>query len=192
MHNRHVTHLLTHYVNGQLSPGQRAHVVNHVRRCAACRAALAREDRLAADLRREVPAIGQASASQVASLWANVWQDFSAPAHPARAFSSMWLPGLSLVLATMLVLTVALPLLAENGVRAEAAPVQARPVSTASPTPGSAETGEARQANIVFAANSLVEPQATVAYAPYAGATPAPVPALTVSPEAWQSGARWR
>jgi len=191
MHNRHVTHLLTHYVHGQLSPAQRAHVVNHVRGCAACRAALAREDQLAADLRRELPAFGQAGAGQVSNLWAGVWQEISTPTHQVRALNSVWLPGLSLILATVLVLAVALPLLAEDGIRAEAAPLQPRPVSTASPTPGTTETGEARQANAVFATSGMVRPQATVAYAPDVGATPAPVPVVTVSPEAVRSGAQW-
>ncbi|MCD4686283.1 MAG: zf-HC2 domain-containing protein, partial [Anaerolineae bacterium] len=45
MFNRHVTHLLTRYVNGTLRASLKARVVNHVRVCDSCRAALAREER---------------------------------------------------------------------------------------------------------------------------------------------------
>ena len=81
MRDRHVTHLLTRYVSDQLRPAQRAAVINHVRTCPACRAALAREERLAADVQRELPYFGQAGAGQLAHVWAGVWQEVG----PSRA-----------------------------------------------------------------------------------------------------------
>jgi anti-sigma factor RsiW len=174
MQTRHVTHLLTRYVHGQLRPSQRARVINHVRTCPACRMVLAREERVAADLRR-----------QLAQVWLNVWDEIG-PTHnpPPRPTHSTWLPGLSVVLATLLLLAVALPLLAQSGLRAEAAPMQPRPnlaYSTASPTPG--VTDEVQHTNV-----RRVMPQATVAYAIQVGASPAPMPEATVSPEAALGG----
>jgi anti-sigma factor RsiW len=176
--NRHVNHLLTSYVHGQLSMVQRARVVNHTRTCPQCRAALAREEHLAADLRRELPRLGQTHSTQLAGMWASVWRDVS----PMRRYNlSDWLPGVSVVVVMAVALLFVLPLLAGNGVRVGAAPFPARPVSTSSPTPGAAETDEARQV-------ALPEPQATVAFASVAGATPAPEPQATVSPEARYGG----
>lgn len=181
--NRHVTHLLTYYVHGQLSMVQRARVLNHTRTCPACRAALAREEHLAADLRRELPRLGQNHAAQIAGMWASVWREVG----PVRRCNlSSWLPGVSVVLVMAVALLFALPLLSGNGVRAGAAPFPARPVSTASPTPGAAETGEARQ---VAGSAALPDPRLTVAFASVAGATPAPEPQATVSPEARYGGA---
>ena len=187
MRDRHVTHLLTRYVHGQLSPAQEARVANHVRTCARCRAALAREERVAHDLRDELAVIGRQSAAPVAAAWAGVWREIRSPRPRARALAALWLPGLSLALAVALALAAALPLLAGEGVRAEAAPLQPRPILMASPTPGVTQTDEALDA----AGHPLrALPQATVAFAGEVGATPAPMPWATVSPEAVRGGAR--
>jgi anti-sigma factor RsiW len=187
MSSHHVTHLLTRYVHGQLRAVQRARVINHVRTCSYCRAALAREEQLADDLRHEMPRLGEASARQLAGVWAGVWQEFNTPRRPPRSAPMMWLPGL---LGMMLVLVIALPLLVQSSTRVQAAPSQARPVSTASPTPGVAETDEAWSyaQGVGQYGVDLPEPQATVALALVVGATPAPVPAATVSPDAWTGG----
>jgi anti-sigma factor RsiW len=183
MASYHITHLLTRYVHGQLRPPQRARVINHIRVCPDCRAALACEEQLANDLRRELPRIGEATTRQLAGVWAGVWQEVNAPRRPPRSAPMMWLPGL---LAMMLVLAIALPLLMQSSARVQAAPSQARPVSTASPTPGASETGDTR----FYGQDGfdLPQPQATVALAIIVGASPAPVPAATVSPEAWTGG----
>jgi anti-sigma factor RsiW len=183
----HITYLLTRYVHGQLRPAQRARVINHVRVCPDCRAALACEEQLANDLRRELPRLGEATARQLAGVWAGVWQEVSAPRRPPRSAPMMWLPGL---LAMVLVLAIALPLLVQGSARAQAAPSQAHPVSTASPTPGVSETGEAHFYGHGAGQNGvdLPQPQATIAQAIIAGASPAPVPEATVSPEAWTGG----
>ncbi len=182
MRNQHIAHLITRYIHGQLRPSQRARVVNHVRTCAACRAALAREEWIASDLRREMPGIGTAARSaQFAQVWAGVWKEVSGPRVRARV--TAWLPGVGAVVALVLILAVIVPLLAESGLRAEAAPQQPRPISTASPTPGMIETSEARAAAGSSAVARLL-PAATVAFVSSVGATPAPVPQATVSPEA--------
>lgn len=182
MSNRHVTHLITRYVHGQLRPAQRAAVINHTRECPACRAALAREERLVADLRREMPLIGQPRPAQLTRVWAGVWQEIGTPPQPRNT----WLPGLSLMLAALLMLALVLPLIVESGLRAEAALIQPRPntqLATASPTAG-----------ITDEAPLLVNvPHATVAYAMQVGASPAPMPEATVSPVAPLGGysAQW-
>ncbi|MBN1681734.1 MAG: zf-HC2 domain-containing protein [Anaerolineae bacterium] len=189
MQSRHVTHLLTRYVHGQLRPAQRARVVNHVRMCSRCRAALVREERMAADLRREMPLFGQPRPGQLAHVWAGVWQQVSEPPRRSTIDRSSWLPGISMVLAMILLVAVALPLLTNNDSRVEAAPQQPRPnvfAATASPTPG--VTDEARevaseQANNAASVDDSV-PQATVAYVFNVGASPAPMPQATVSPDA--------
>jgi anti-sigma factor RsiW len=181
MRNQHITHLITRYIHGQLRPSQRVRVVNHVRTCAACRAALAREEWIASDLRREMPGIGTAArAPQFAQVWAGVWQEVGGPR--ARAKATAWLPGMGVVIALVLILAVIVPLVSASGLRDEAAPGQARPVSTASPTPSMIETSEARAVS-GSSGGSRRLPAATVAYASGVGATPAPVPQATVSPE---------
>ncbi len=178
MGKRHVTHLLVRYVHGQLRPAQRAWVINHVRTCARCRAALAREERLAGDLRREVPSLGQPRPAQLAKVWAGVWQDVNTPRPRSRASGWTLLPGLSMALVIVLVVMVALPLVAQRDVRAEAAPFQARPETQQPASPAPAVTEEAPVQSVA----AQGQPQATVAYAIPAGASPAPIPRQTVSP----------
>ncbi len=179
MVDRHVTHLVTRYVHGQLRPAQRARVVNHVRTCDICRAALTRAELLDSDLRRQMPAFGPAAARPLSDVWVGVWADINTPKRSRRASAGMLLlPGVSVVLVVAVTLAIMLPILAGSGVRAEAALLQPRPVS---PTPGATETNEAG----VYALAGALQPQATVAYAFDVGLTPAPVPQATVSPEAW-------
>ncbi|MBI5957951.1 MAG: zf-HC2 domain-containing protein [Chloroflexi bacterium] len=185
---RHVNHLLSRYAHGQLRSSQRARVQNHIRRCPSCREALARESLIAADLRRELPQIGQAQAKQLAGVWIGVWQEVNRPRYRA----GLPVPGLSVILGMLLVLAVALPLLAGGGIRAIAAPNQALPISTASPTPGTAGTDEARLIDSAGAQpvqGVLPDASATVAYAIPVGASPAPQPQATISPEASYLGA---
>jgi len=185
MRDRHVTRLVVRYSHGQLSSRQRARVINHARGCERCRAALAREEQLAGDLRRELPRLGQPTSGQLAAAWAGVWQEIRTPRRSRGPARDAWLPGLSMVVAVLLMVAVALPALRDGGLRVEAAPVQALPLATSSPTPGAAETGAAVAAS---AAPETPAPPATLALA---GATPAPMPAATVSPEA-PGGGRWR
>jgi len=184
MFNRHVTPLIARYVEGQLRPAQRAQVVNHVRACAACRAALAREERIAADLRREMPRLGQPDAARIDRVWSDVWHDIETAPRRTRAHRSTRLPGLSVALAMLVMLALALPLLAQSGMRAEAAPFEPGSNlvrSTASPTPGG--TDEARTDTPASRA-ARANPLATVALAPAVGASPVPMPISTAWPEA--------
>lgn len=182
MRSRHVTHLLTRYVHGQLRPAQRARVSKHVRSCVDCRVALAREENLAADLRREMPFIGQASAGQLSHVWAGVWQEVNTTRPRSRRNGSSLLPGLGAMIAVLMLVMVAIPLLVQGGVRAEAAPLQAIPqltVATASPTVGVTDEANGQQVNSdVTVAYRLVNMEAT----------PAPVPGATTSPEAYIGG----
>ncbi|NLE51228.1 MAG: zf-HC2 domain-containing protein [Chloroflexi bacterium] len=192
MANRHVTHLIARYVQGQLGPEQRAQVMNHVRFCARCRVALAREEQIAAELQREMPRLGQPDPAQMDRVWAGVWQEVQAPRPPARTHRAAGWPGLSMALAVLLMITLALPLVAQRGMRAEAAPIDtgANLVrSTASPPP----------AGTVVARNSTPEgsatrsdARATVALAaPTVGASPVPMPVSTVFPDAPTDAASW-
>ena len=177
MQDRHVTHLINRYISGQLSPTKRARVVNHVRTCAKCRAALARQERVTGDLRREAPALGYVPTSQLSDIWAGVWQDVGAQRWRDRLPISAWLPGVTVAVVMLIVLAVAVPLLGDSDLRVEAAPLSNRPISTASPTPGLVETEEAD------GAAALILPQATVALVSGSAVTPAPVPGVIVSPE---------
>lgn len=176
---RHVTPLITRYVHGQLRPSQRARVMNHVRTCVSCRVALAREESLVADLRREMPLIRQASAGQLAHVWVGVWQEINAPRPRSRWNGISLLPGLGAMIAVLVLVAVAVPLLL-GGVRAEAAPFSPRPqllVATASPTVDVTNESDVRGV------------QSTVAYRVWnAGASPVPVPMATTSPEAYLGG----
>lgn len=193
MGKQHVTQLLTRYVNGTLRPQQRVQVVNHVRQCDACRAALAREERVARELQRDLAQVGTPQAGQLAAVWAGVMGELNTP-HSTRRDPSALFSGLTVVIAVAFAVLLALPLMAESGIRAEAAPQQALPVNAASPTPGVTETGDA--GDVVLPAGQASDParmlpQATVAFVSSAGMTPAPVPQVIGSPEAVQGGGRW-
>lgn len=68
---------LVAYAHGQLGPMARRRVDRHVRACGDCRAALADEQRLAGELRREMPRIGQPSPGQIQALRA-LWPSIRA------------------------------------------------------------------------------------------------------------------
>lgn len=178
MHDRHVTHLLTRYVHGQLGPEQGALVVNHVRRCARCRAALAREELIARDLRDELPALGPVRPA--AATWAAVWGEISRPRGGLHALAEVWVPALTLALALAVTLAIALPVFAGERWAVQAALQQPLPVSMASPTPGATDTSEA----LISGAETLAHSPATASPAGLVGASPVPMPAATVSPEA--------
>jgi len=177
MHDRHVTHLLTRYVNGQLGPEQGALVVNHVRRCARCRAALAREERIARDLRDELRALGPARPA--AGTWSAVWGEISRPRGGLRALAEMWVPALTLAIA--------LPVFAGERLATQTGVQQPLPVSMASPTPGATDTSEA----VTGVADGLPGSPATASPESLVGASPVPMPAATVSPEVAR-GALWQ
>jgi hypothetical protein len=189
MYNRHVTHLINRYVGGQLNLSLCARVVNHVRVCDSCRAALTRQERVASDLGRCLPALGRTQPGQLADTFAGVMQDVQAQRWQDRLPLQTWLPGVTVAVVMLLVIALALPLIGDSGERVEAAQLRNRPVSTASPTPGLIETDEARVSPLDETGPDvhLVQPQATVALVSSlggdAGATPAPVPGLIVSPE---------
>lgn len=190
MANRHVTHLIDRYVQGQLGPAQRAQVIEHVRICARCSAALAREERVAADLRREMPRLGQPDRGQMDRIWAGVWQEVQAPRPPAHR--AVGWPGLSMALVALLVIALALPLLAQDGMRAEAAPfdTEANLVrSTASPTPGG--TTVARSSTPERNAAPAGTRTTVALAAPTVGASPVPMPVSTVIPDAPTDTASW-
>lgn len=63
---------LVAYVHGQLSAAQRLRLERHVRECSVCRAALAQEQQLAGELRREAPRIGQPAPGQLLALWPSI------------------------------------------------------------------------------------------------------------------------
>lgn len=180
----HVRHLLTRYVHGTLRADQRAVVLQHVRVCADCRAALAREEQIAADLRGDLTIVAGPRQGQLASTWSGVWREVSAGRRSAFGEAPALLSGLGMILALLVVFVVALALEAGAGMRVEAALQQAHPISTASPGPEAAETVEAQ------AGRAAPHAEATLALG--VGLTPAPVPQLTVSPEPEASGARWQ
>ncbi|NDJ75660.1 MAG: zf-HC2 domain-containing protein [Chloroflexi bacterium] len=180
LRNRHVKHLLRRYVHGQCRARSQARVVNHIRTCAECRAALAREERVVAELRRELPRFGQPAAHQLATVWAGVWQEVSAPRRTPRN-GGAWLPGVSMALVMLLVALIAVPILMQTDPRVEAAPFQPRPNTANTAAPVAGETDEAPVLPLVAVEQV---PQATVAYAVRSGATPAPVPNRSASPVA--------
>jgi anti-sigma factor RsiW len=177
--------LLTRYVHGQLRPEQTAQVVNHVRQCARCRAALAREECLARDLRDELRIIGPVRPS--VRTWAAVWGEISRPRRGLRALAEMWVPALTLALALAVTLAIALPVFAGDRWAVQAALQQPLPVSMASPTPGATDTSEA----LVDRAEGLTHSAATASPVSLVGASPVPMPAATVSPEAVR-GSFWQ
>ncbi len=185
MRDRHVTHLLTRYVHGQLGPGQQARVVNHVRQCAHCRAALAREEQIARDLRDEMRTLGPRRPA--AATWWAVWSEINRPRRGLRAPTDMWGAALALALALAVTLAVALPVFAGERLAPQALVQQPLPVSMASPTPAATDTSEA----LADEGEALAHHPATASPVSLVGASPVPMPAATVSPEA-RRGAFWQ
>ncbi len=72
MSEQHVTHLLSAYVHHQLGERRSVQVRRHLRVCPACRLALSREEALANDLRRTLPAFGAPEPGQLRRLWPSV------------------------------------------------------------------------------------------------------------------------
>ncbi len=168
---RHVTHLIPRYVHGQLRLAKRAQVINHVRACADCRAALAREERLVDDLRREMPSLGTISAGQLSRVWAGVWGGMGARSRP-RYSGTNWLPGLSAMLAMLLLVALALPMMAHAGEAVQAAaPHQALPhtLVPASPTPEGTDDSIS-----ALVKSGVSDSQVTVAYVINVGAESGP------------------
>jgi hypothetical protein len=113
MYNRHITHLVNHYINGQLSLSLRARVVNHVRECDTCRAALARQERIVSELGRDLPAMGYTQSGQLASVFAGVMSGIQSERWQDRLPLHTWLPGVTVALVMLLVVAVMLPLLGD-------------------------------------------------------------------------------
>jgi hypothetical protein len=122
MMHKHVKHLLTAYVHDQLSRLERNRVAVHVRMCADCRDALRREERLAQDIARDMPRIGQLRRGQLSRLWPAIWLDFRTPRR-----LSHWLPSYGVVLALMLLCAFVVSSLFTGQKHAVAAPFQAVP-----------------------------------------------------------------
>jgi anti-sigma factor RsiW len=75
----HVRHLLTAYVHHQLPRTRRERVWRHVQTCPECRAALAREESLARDLKAKIPLIGRPPRGLLARLWPRIWAEMRRP-----------------------------------------------------------------------------------------------------------------
>ena len=153
MMRRHVNHLLTAYVHGQLTRKERDRVAVHVRLCSDCRDALRREEELAGDLNRYLPRIGQPKRGQLARLWPSIWREFRTP--PGLRY---W-PSYGLVLALMVLSAFVLSSLFTGQTHAIAAPFQAvpadvratvTPVRTGEPTADAPKPSETANALLIL------------------------------------------
>jgi hypothetical protein len=116
---KHVYHLLTAYVHQQLPRAQRIGVAQHVQRCAPCREALAREERLARDLQSTLPLIGQPRQGQLGRLWPAIWAEIKAP----RSEKGLRMPSYGMALALMLVCAFVVSVFFNSPTYATAAPL---------------------------------------------------------------------
>jgi len=161
----HVSHLLTAYVNGQLSRSERERVTVHVRLCRECRAELDRERQMARELATYMPLVGQPKRSQLARLWPAIWAEFRTPQHRV----SRLLPTYGVVLMLVLMGAFVLSSLFGGPTHAIAAPYQAVPAEVkATSTP--AETDEPAISNSVQASETAsVSSLVLASPAPHAG-----------------------
>jgi hypothetical protein len=146
--SKHVYHLLTAYVHQQLSGAQRVYVARHVQRCAPCREALAREERLARDLQSTMPLIGQPAQGRLGRLWPTIWAEIKVP-RPDKGFR---LPSYGMALALTLVCAIVVSVFFNSPTYATAAPLPPVPAeiqATATPIfteqPNLARTQESTQ-----------------------------------------------
>jgi anti-sigma factor RsiW len=100
----HVNQLLTAYAHRQLSPAVRQRVIVHIQECAACRAALEQETRLARDLMTLMPAVGKPAQGQLAKLMPGILNKVSR----RRSRVSYWgnFPSYSMALTILLLMCV--------------------------------------------------------------------------------------
>jgi anti-sigma factor RsiW len=171
---KHVRHLLTAYVQHQLSPALAARVASHVRECPECHTALDREMLLTRDLARYVPQIGRPRHGQLARLWPAIWHEFRTPTSNAKR----WLPSYGLLMAFLLACAFFTSSLFAGPSHVIAAPVPlvpadvrptVTPIHTDEPTVTAPEPSETARA----------------AYEPY---LPSASPAPLVNPVSWQKG----
>jgi len=116
-HN-HVTDLLSAYVHGHLSAQHRQRVTLHLRTCAACRAALERENAVLHDLTAYMPALGKPTPGQLRRLWPAIWSEVrTVPRQPLRM-----VPSAGVLLAMLLICAFSMSALVGGTTHAMAAP----------------------------------------------------------------------
>ncbi len=165
---KHVYHLLTAYVHHQLPGAQCLIVAQHVQRCAPCRAALAREERLVRDLQSTMPLIGQARQGQLGRLWPAIWAGIKAP----RSNRGFRMPSYGMALALMLVCAVVVSVFFNSPAYATAAPLPPVPAEIqATSTPIFTE-----QPNLARTQESTQPIASRTAFAPTLPPMPSPVP----------------
>ncbi len=95
----HVTQYLTAYVDGRLNHQRRVRVAQHLARCEACRAALAREQDVSRELAALMPGLGQPEPGQLRRLFPAIMAEVrSTPSHPLRLA-----PSVGVMLAMLLI-----------------------------------------------------------------------------------------
>jgi predicted anti-sigma-YlaC factor YlaD len=101
----HVTHLLVAYVHQQLPRTQRERVARHIARCESCRAAFARENELARDLRTGMMQMGTPERGQLARMLPAIMAE-TRGAQAVRRSHRVMLPSPSMALALAVVCAV--------------------------------------------------------------------------------------
>ncbi len=117
----HVTHLLPAYAHRQLSGQRREKVARHLKDCAACRAALIREEALARELAVTLPLIGQPAPGQLRRLWPSIRAQISTTTG-VEARHKRLLPSAGVLLAMLLICAFSVSSLFSGTTHVSAAP----------------------------------------------------------------------
>jgi anti-sigma factor RsiW len=173
MIRRHVTHLLVAYVHQQLPERQRARVHRHLDNCPSCRAALAREQFIARDMKQYMPLVGRPERGQLRRLWPRIRKELlNAP--PAIKM----LPSFSVLAMMILMFTMGVSALFGGPGHAIAAPNPLVPADVkATNTPFHTEEGATVDIAPELQASQTASP---LNVPPQASPAPPPVRAMNV------------
>lgn len=167
MRERHIDHLLTAYVHGQLSKRQRDRVHRHLDGCMACRAALSREQFIKRDLQAGFALIGRPEPGQIRRLWPRIRAELRAAPPIVRLA-----PSFSALAIMVLVCAIGISSLFGTSSHASAAPEPFVPADIrATDTPVHTESPRTADTDAVIVASQtasplLVPPQASPAPPP--------------------------
>jgi anti-sigma factor RsiW len=171
--NRHVTHLLSAYVHGELAPHLRLRVTRHLDSCDSCYAALCRERDLTRTLADQLPAFGAPQPDQLARLLPDILAETVPQTPPSPRLS-----GMAVAMVLSLVLVIMVPALMMPRVSVVAAPDQPAPYMIAATATRSVTDAPGDSLPVSPTAVAVLDDRATEPPA----LNPSPVPEVQMTP----------
>ena len=175
MMHRHVTHLLTAYLHGELPPHLRSRVIRHLEVCDTCYAAMLHEREMVRTLESQMPVFGMPYPETLSRLLPGILAEVRASSQ--AAVRPQGLPGAALALVMSLVLALVVPVLMAPHTAAVQAPDQPAPYMVAATATQSVTDSPV----LVLASPTAVAQRLGVVTEP-AELAPAPAPIALMTP----------